>query len=291
MSESIIADFVGSFNSQQSARSEPIKGRILLSRKRLVLAAEEGKTQIPLSSIVDVAVGQVPDELGDFFNSTVTIAFERHDRQSIAAIEADDETIEKFNSVLYKALLNGTEATVKHPARIGGRVTGAEFTPAQLFVKPRQIRFKQPDGEFTIRLATVTGFERLSREIAGATRPVLSTTHNPNGQAVVTLAALPSTRKMNILGRYLRREYREVMDEIRDIDLSDPEKELVVAVYSTGDMEGIPLPKVLDMDASEVELLRSQLEQKGLVSDSEDGLQLTPAGRVVVNNYLEDVND
>ncbi|QSG09748.1 CheF family chemotaxis protein [Halapricum desulfuricans] len=291
MSESIIADFVASFNSQKSARSEPVKGRVLLSRKRLVLVAEEGKTQIPLSSIVDVAVGQVPDELGDFFNSTVTIAFERNDRQFVAAIEADDETIEKFNSVLYKALLNGTEATVKHPARIGGRVTDAAFTPAKLFVNPRYIRFKRQDGEFTIRLATVTGFERLNREIAGATRPVLSTTHNRNGQAVVTLAALPSPRKMNILGRYLRREYREVMEGIRDVDISDVEKELLVTVYSTGDMDGIPLAGVLDAEASEVELLRSRLEQKGLLTDSEDGLQLTPAGRVVVNNHLEDVND
>ncbi|QSG06792.1 CheF family chemotaxis protein [Halapricum desulfuricans] len=291
MSESIIADFVASFNSQKSARSEPVRGRVLLSRKRLVLAAEEGKTQIPLTSIVDVAVGQVPDELGDFFNSTVTVAFERNDRQFVAAIEADDETIEKFNSVLYKALLNGTEATVKHPARIGGRVTGAEFTPAKLFVNPRRIRFKRQDGTFTIRLTTVTGFERLSREIAGATRPVLSTTHNRNGQAIVTLAALPSSRKMNVLGRYLRREYREVMEEIRDVDISDAETELLVTVYSTGDMDGIPLAGVLDLEASEVELLRGRLEEKGLVTDSEDGLQLTPAGRVVVNNHLEDVND
>ncbi|QSG15753.1 CheF family chemotaxis protein [Halapricum desulfuricans] len=291
MSESIIADFVGSFNSQKSARAEPVKGRILLSRKRLVLAAQEGKTQIPLSSIFDVAVGQVPDDLGDFFNSTVTVAFERNDQQFVAAIEADDETIEKFNTVLFKALLNGTDATVKHPARIGGRVTGAEFTPAKLFMEPRQIRLKRPDGEFTIRLATVTGFERLSREISGATRPVLAATHNSNGQAVVTLAALPSSRKMNILGRYLRREYREVMDEIRDIDLSKPEKELLVSVYSTGEMDGIPLAKVLDMETSEVELLRGQLEKKDLLIDGEDGLQLTPAGRVVVNNHLEDVND
>ncbi|MEF8826735.1 MAG: CheF family chemotaxis protein [Halapricum sp.] len=110
MSESIIADFVGSFNSEQSARAEPVKGRILLSQKRLVLASDEGKTQIPLTSIFDVAVGHAPDELGDFFNPTVTVAFERNDRRFVAAIEADgSETIEKFNTVPFKAILNGTE--------------------------------------------------------------------------------------------------------------------------------------------------------------------------------------
>ncbi|MEF8881252.1 MAG: CheF family chemotaxis protein [Halapricum sp.] len=291
MSESIIADFVGSFNSEQSARAEPVKGRILLSQKRLVLASDEGKTQIPLSSIYDVAVGHVPDELGGFFNSTVTVAFERNDRRFVAAIEADDsETIEKFNTVLFKAILNGTESTVKHPARIGGRVTGAEFTPAKLFLKPREIEFRRQEDDFKIHLATVTGFERLSREIAGSERPVLAVKYNPNGQSLLSLVALPSPRKMNILGRYLRREYREVMDDIQDIELSKDEKEMLVAIYSTGDMEGLPLASILNKEASEVELLRKQMEGKGLVVDGEDGLQLTPAGRVVVNNHLEDVN-
>ncbi|MFB6189164.1 MAG: CheF family chemotaxis protein [Halapricum sp.] len=290
MSESIIADFVGTFNSEQSARAEPVKGRILLSQKRLVLASDKGKTQIPLSSIFDVAVGQVPDELGDFFSSTVTVAFERNDNRFIAAIEAEDDTIEKFNSVLFKALLNGTESTVKHPARIGGRVTGAEFTPARLFLKPREIEFRRQENTFRIKLPTVTGFERLTRDIAGSDRPVLAVKHNPGGQAALTLAALPSSRKMNVLGRYLRREYREVMEEIKDVELSKSEKEMLVAIYSSGDMDGIPLASILDKEASEVEMLRGQMESKDLLIDGEDGLQLTPAGRVVVNNHLEDVN-
>lgn len=290
MSESIIADFVGTFNSEQSARAEPVKGRILLSQKRLVLASDKGKTQIPLSSIYDVAVGQVPDELGDFFNSTVTVAFERNDNRLIAAIEAEDDTIEKFNSVLFKALLNGTESTVKHPARLGGRVTGAEFTPAKLFLQPREIEFRRQADSFRIKLSTVTGFERLSRDIAGSNRPVLAVKHNQGGQSVLSLAALLSERKMNVLGRYLRREYREVMEQIQDIELTKDEKGMLVAIYSSGDMEGLPLASILDKEASEVEMLRGQMADKGLVVDGENGLQLTPKGRVVVNNHMEDIN-
>jgi len=41
MSESIIADFVGKFNAEVLTRAEPVKGRVLLSQKRLVLAARE----------------------------------------------------------------------------------------------------------------------------------------------------------------------------------------------------------------------------------------------------------
>ena len=64
MSESVVADFVGTFNSEASVRQEPVKGRILLSERRLVLAADEGKVTIPLSSIFDVSVGTVPTTWG-----------------------------------------------------------------------------------------------------------------------------------------------------------------------------------------------------------------------------------
>jgi helix-turn-helix protein len=75
MSESVIADFVGQFNASVLERTEPETGRVLLSEKRLVLVTDQGKVTIPLTDIFDVAVGHVPPDLGDFFKSTVTIAF------------------------------------------------------------------------------------------------------------------------------------------------------------------------------------------------------------------------
>ncbi|MEA5385818.1 CheF family chemotaxis protein [Haloarculaceae archaeon H-GB2-1] len=121
MSESVIADFVAKFNSEATSQVDPVKGRILLSQKRLVLAASarDDKLTIPLSKIFDIAVGHVPPDLGDFFNSTVTIAFDHKDRRIVAAVEASDEKIQKFSTVLFKAILNGTEMTIKHPARMG----------------------------------------------------------------------------------------------------------------------------------------------------------------------------
>ena len=201
MSESVVADFVGAFNSEASARQEPVKGRILLSERRLVLAADEGKVTIPLSSIFDVSVGTVPDDLGDFFNATVTVAFERNDRRMVAAIEADDEKIEKFTTVLFKAILNGTDMTVKHPSRVGGRVTGESFEPTKLFLKPQAVEFTLADGSVGVDLATVIDFDRLTREVNGADQSVLAVKHTPSGRTLTTLAATQSSRKMSILGR------------------------------------------------------------------------------------------
>jgi len=291
MSESVIADFVGKFNSESSPSGEPVKGRILLSEKRLVLAAhDDEKRTIPLSDVFDVAVDHIPPDLGDFFDSTVTVAFRRGGNRYVAVVEADDEKIEKFSTVLFKVILNGTELTIKHPARVGGRVTDAEFRAAKLFLQPQAVQFKHGDGTVDVGLSTVTGFERSKREIAGTTRPVLEIRHMHDGQSTVTVAAVDEARKMSILGRYVRLEYAELMAELEDIDLTRDRTEILVALYSGAGEEGMSLANVVDKDPSQVTMLLNRMEENGLVADSADGTTLTPKGRVVVSNHLEDVN-
>jgi len=288
MSESVIADFVGKFNASSSERAEPVKARILLSQKRLVMAGDNGKTTVPLSAIFDVAVGQVPPDLGNFFDSTVTIAFRRDGTRHVAVVEADGEKIDKFSTVLFKALLNGTAMTVKHPAQVGGRVTGEEFYAAELFLRPQSVQFKRGEKTFVVTLSTVTDFERTRREIAGTDREVLSVRHMTDGQAVTTLAATDSTRRMELLGRYLRLEYSDIVGDIRDTSLSETETELLVAIYSTG--PGVSLANVVDTDASQVQMLLTDLREKELIADGEQGPELTAKGRIVVSDTLEDVN-
>src|SRR6056297_1089646 len=289
MSESVIADFVGKFNTSAAAGgAEPISGRILLSKKRLVLATDSDKLTIPLSKIFDVAVGKVPPDFGAFFDSTVTIAFNTNSQRHIAAVEASDEKIEKFSTVLFKVLLNGTTMMVKHPAQIGGRVTGEEFHTAKLLLKRRKVVFKGSDTSFTVDLSTVTNFEQKKREIAGATREVLSVRHMQNSQAVTSLAAIDSARKMSLLGRYLRLEYSEITEELEDVDLSEEETELLVAVYSSE--PGVSLAGILDKEPSQVTMMLNDLTEQDLIRDGTDSTQLTAKGRIIVSNKLEDVN-
>ena len=291
MSESAIADFVSTFNSDRMTSAEPVKGRVLLSRKRLVLAVnDDDKLTIPLSSIFDVAVGHVPEDLDGFFQSTVTVAFEEQGQQFIAVIEGGDGKIGKFSTLLFKAILNGTDATIKHPVRVGGRVTDAEFVPAKLALKPQRVQFKTGDGTVDVSLAAVTEFRRTEREIAGATRPVLQVRHMPEGESMLTMAATSSSRKMSILGRYLRLEYSDLMAELEELEISTDEKELLVAIYSGAGNEGISLPQIVDKDPPKVTLTLNHLEEDELVVDAADGTKLTPKGQVVVNKHLEDVN-
>jgi len=291
MSESVIADFVGQFNSEVAKRNEPINGRIILSQKRLVLAAsEDDKLTIPLDDIFDIAIGQVPPDLGDFFASTVTVAFEHGGKRVVAAVEADNEKIEKFSTVLFKAVINGTRTTVRERARVGGRVTDEPFETAQLFLTPGTVEFRRGDDTFAIDLETVSDFDRTSREISGASRPVLVVRHMQDGTAITSMAAVPSKRKLAILGRYLRREYSELMEELKNVDLTQDKKEVLVAMYSTGDMDGMPLASILGKDSSQVSMILQDLGDDGLVQDGSDGPTLTPKGEIVASRHLEDVN-
>lgn len=291
MSESVIADFVAKFNSESTPGAEPVTGRVLLSQKRLVLAANRGeKATVPLSSVLDVAVGQVPADMEEFFDATVTVAFKRDGNRYVAAIEADEEKIEKFSTVLFKALLNGTEMRIKHPARLGGRVTDREFTRAKLAVGSGTVTFKSDERTVGISLSTVTAFDRNEHELGGTTRPMLEVRHVENGQSMLTLAATESARKLSILGRYLRLEYSELMAELEEIDLSAEQKEILVALYSGAGGEGMSIASVVDAEPAQVTMLLNGLEEVGLVTTAGGETTLTPKGRVVVSNHLEDVN-
>jgi len=288
VSESVVADFVARFVPAVGGRSEPIRGRVVLSRKRLVLAESGERTTIPLSGIFDVKLGQAPRELARFFDDVMTVAYERDGTRRVAVVEGDSEIVERFAGVLFKALLSGTSALVVHPARVGGRVTNAPVRETSLRLRPGTVSFRGSGDPVTISLSAVTHFEKHSREVRGRSRPVLSVRHSHEGTAMTTEAILASGRKMNLLGRYLQREYADVMADLEGMDLSSEETEALVALYSAP--EGASLAGLLGADLGTVGVILGRLREKGLVADGENATELTPKGQTVVSTRIEDVN-
>jgi helix-turn-helix protein len=288
MNERVVADFVGEFYLTDMAQAEPVQGRVVMSPKRLVLVGEDGKTSIPTSAVFDVAVGHVPPEMREFFSDSVTIAYDEGDGRRMAIVEGDSDTIEKFATVLFKAILNGCEVTVEHPVRKGGRVVDTPPRRARIRVGDRTLSLSGPEVDLAIGLETITDFARETRTIRGESRAALEVRHIPGTAALVTAVSLPSDRRMNILGRYLRLEYSDLVEELSDIALSNEEVQSLVAIYSAG--EGVDPVTVIEGDASRTTMVLNSLQEKGLVADDETGTVLTPKGRIVVNNRLEEVN-
>lgn len=288
--ENAVADFVGRFarNPSSGVGEEPETARVVMSRKRLVVAGDDRLT-IPLSTVVDVVVGNVPPDLRDLFDSTVTVGY-RADGGGVETvlIEGSEETMDKFRTVLFKCLLNGSKARLKHPARIGGRVTDSPVRTAKLSVTPDRVGFKTRNGTVGIDITAVIDFERTQRAPDGTARPALLIRHADDGQVTMSLIAPSSPRLLNILGRYLRIEYGQLLSEVADIELNDSEKRLLVSVYATGG--DIDFASVLDGDAARATNVVNALREKGLIEETPSGISLTTHGQVVVNQRIEDVN-
>lgn len=288
MSERVVADFVGRFFVTDMSRDDPVRGRIILSPKRLVLVGDDHKETVPTAAMFDIAVGHVPPEMRSFFSDSVTVAYRTDEGRRMVVVEAESETVDKFATVLFKTHLNGRTVTVEHPAERGGRVVDSTVHTAKLAVDDGALAFRGPDVDFRIDLTTVTNFEKGARTLDGERRPALSVRHVPETTALRSVVALPSERVLNLLGRYFRLEYSDIVDSLQDVSLSDEAVQVLVAIYSAG--EGVDPLDVVAADASRTTMVLNGLREKGLVVDGDDGTALTPKGRVVVNSRLEEVN-
>ncbi len=289
MSDPVVADFVAKFNTERLPRGEPITGRVLLSRQELVLAADsEHATSIPLTSISDIGVGQVPEDLGGFFDATITIAFERNDKRFVAAIEAGNETIDKFSSVLFKTLLNGTHVTVKHPASVGGRVLNEPFRDATVQLSDRAVSFDGDTDSAAIEMGGVVGFDRMRQDIDGTTYPLLIVHHLVDSSAHLSLIAMESPRKLSILGRYLRQAYSKHRGELEDVELGATETKILIALFA-GARGRETLSELLDVDTSKITLLVQKLVDAGLVVDGAEHPTLSLKGHICVYSHADEV--
>ena len=288
MSEAVVADFVGRVVTPETDSEEPVSGRVLLSRRRLVLATGEAQTTIPLASVFDVAIGTVPGDLQAFFSDSVTVAYERGDTQATALVEGAPEDLDRFLRLLFATLLADVTVTVRHPAAVGGRVLDSTDHPATISIATGSITFDGRGRSTTVDLAAVVDYDRTTRTVDGARRPAIVFRHVPDGQTVTSIVTVPEPRSMTILGRYLKREYAAVLEDLEEISLSPEALEILVSIHAAGG--SAPLSDIVTGDASRTALLLDTLREDGLVVDGEAGPTLTRSGTMAVTSRLEQVN-
>lgn len=287
---SVLADFTAQFAVEADTIETPTTGRVVLRKDQLVLVATaDEQLAVPLSSVFDVRTGTVPQLFDPLPGTPVTLAFERAGTKEVALIATDDQTVRKFTTILFKTMLNGTHATLKHPAKLGGRVLDAEFGSAVLAVERERLTFETGEGPVVIALDGVIDFSREHRRIDGLDRSVVIVDHVRTGDTITTVAATESGRTLSVLGRYLRREYDKQMATLRDLSLSEAETELLTTIYSTGD-RNVSLASVLGINPERVRKLLHALHEKGLIESGEHAPVLTSTGQIVVTQYLERVN-
>jgi helix-turn-helix protein len=291
MGEATLADFVGKFDAEVSGWDDPKEGRVILGEHQLVLAAEkDDKVSIPLSSVFDINFDANPQIFDPLPGTPLTVAYEHDGGRSVAVIASEEATALKFHTVLFKTILNGTGVVIKHPARRGGRVTNMLFHSGTLSLSQGGVRLTSDNATVQIEPSAVTAFDRETRDVSGKNRPIFVVRHMQDGTALTTLVATNSNRTLSLLGRYLRRHYDELMSSLAGINLTEVEIETLVTIYSTGGGSVGVLAGVVDAGPRGIKKLLQSLHDDALVRPTDGGAELTTRGQVVVNHYMDRVN-
>ena len=288
MEESVVADFVGRVHTPDLGSDEPATGRVLLSQRRLVLATDAEKTTIPLTEVFDIVVGTVPGDLQSFFSDSVTVAYTQDGTRRTALVEGEPDDMEQFTRLLFKALLRNVTVTVRHPAKVGGRVTDATDHTAAVTLSPGAIGFTNCPEPFRVKLSSVIDYERTNRTLAGTRRPALVFRHVLDTQTVTSITTVPDERTLNVLGRYIKLEYDEVMEDLEEFDPTEEQLEILVSIYSAGGEANIA--DVVTGDVTQTSMILDTLREEELVVDGASGAALTRKGQMIVTSYLESVN-
>ena len=288
---SVLADFTAQLITETPTAPEPTTARIILGSEQLVLAVSENEKEVvPLSDIMDINPGSVPQIFESPSGKPVTTAYTHEHNRQVALIAGNENAITKFTSILFKTILNGTNTIVKHPAKLGGRTVDSDFRGGILGIKRGLVRIDTEEGPITIDTEKIIDFNRDTRSIDGTDRPVLIADHMRNGEAISTIIAANSGQTFAILGRFLRIQYSKHMSALQQLSLSEEETELLTTIYSTGEKD-TTLAKVTGIDPQKLKSLLHALHEKELIESNKEKPVLTSKGQVVVNQYLERVNN
>jgi hypothetical protein len=284
--ERSLGDFRGRFarvvrNGRQIDDADWTGGRILLSNRRLVLAAGGGKRTIPLSAIEDVGgrfdanqrIAAVALYLGLAVGDDVFV---------VAPREAE---FEPFRSAVFSALLDQEIVLVRHPAVAGGVIQNTEWERARLKVDDTSLLMATVNSRFVkIPLDDVGSIDTTERTIIDETRPVVEIEHTDEGTSVVTYVA-PSPRVATVLAVFLQGGED---DERVGEQLDTTAKQVLMALYSG--VSPFDIPDFIGADVDEVEDMFVDLVELGVLDELRvrREVALSARGRHIATDAIAD---
>jgi len=256
-----LADQRGKFarvvvDGRKVADVEWISGRILLSNRRIVLASNEGKRAIALDDLVGIKsrqdaaqpLAQVSNYISLQMGTDVTLVS-----------PADHEVFERK---LYSAVLDQQVILAKHPAVEGGVVQDTDWEKGRLKIDEGDVALALASGTFVeIDVDDVGTVEESDRQVKGDERPVLEVEHTEDATAVQTYITAP-VRHVGILGGLLRKGEAK---NTTDVELSDAENEVLMALYSG--VSPFQIPEFVGMDVETVEEIYDRLIEQGILEE------------------------
>lgn len=269
----------------QSLTGEPVTARVSLGDTRLSIAADGIAGQIELANVFDAKLGPPPQAARSVFDGTVlTVGFERDRQRAVLFVGGDETTLTRVAGLLYRRLLDGEQVAVRHPAEVGGRVTGATFDIGTLHVVPDRVGCTDVETPFELDLETVVDFSRSVDELLGDEQSIIRMTYVRAGVAVSLDLALNPPRRQHLLGRHLQRRYRETRRAVRQLEVPPAGVRALTRLYS---LQGSTDPgSLLSADPTATPTLLRALAERDLVEATDDEVALTPRGWILVTEHV-----
>ncbi|WP_136690135.1 CheF family chemotaxis protein [Halorhabdus amylolytica] len=258
---------------------EWIPGRLVLSNKRLVLASNEGKQTIPVSEIRSIRTRQNVTEAIAQVSGYISI---QTGRNVLLLAPADEEA---FAENLFSARLDQQVVLAKHPAVKGGVVQDTSWEKARVKVGEDAVELAISTGEFVeIKLDDVGTVAETERTVMGKERSVLEAEHAIKRTSVKTYLS-GSASDCSVLASLLRSGDQHVES---DIDLSEDEREVLMALYSG--VSPFEIPDFVGLDVEEVEDIFDRLADQGVVEKvrTRREVGLKPRGRSIASEAIAD---
>lgn len=279
-----IADATGKFtqvvtDGRKVPDLEWISGRILLSNRRLVLASNEGKRTIPLSQIQSITSRQDAARPLAKVSNYITLQM----GGDVMLVSLTDH--ESFERNLYRAILDGEVVLVKHPAVEGGVVRDTGWEKGRVKIEEASVALALTSGQFVeIEIDDVGTLETTETGVRGETRTVAEVGHTQEGTAVETHVSGVG-RHVTVLASLLRKgEERNTTD----IDLTERENEVLVALYSG--VSPFQIPEFVGMDVDTVEEIFDGLIGEGILEERgiRREVELKARGRHIASEAMDE---
>ncbi|MWV63626.1 chemotaxis protein CheF1 [Halorubrum sp. JWXQ-INN 858] len=219
-----------------------VPGRVLLSNRRLILADNDGKRTVPLSKLQ--GLGGRHDANQSITRVSNYVSFDLGEQVLLVAAADHDG----FERDVYRALLDQRTLLAKHPAVAGGVVQETEWEQARVKIDENGLSAALEGGAFVeFDLDDISGLDAARRTVAGEKKPVIEVSHTDGGTSIEThLAGRPD--RVRFVEAWLRKGEER---SSTNVDLSDRDREVLMALYSGVSPFEIPAFLGLDVDVAE----------------------------------------
>ena len=255
-------------------------GRVVLSNKRLVFVGNGGKRTIPLSKVDGVGGRYDSNQSVQRVSNYVSLRL----GEDVFLVAAEDH--EAFRTDLYSAFLDRQVIYACHPAVAGGVVQDTEWEKARLKVEGDGISVAQQSGAFVrLELDDIGTIEESERTVFDEKRRIIEAEHTDDGDTSVRTYLSGESWHVAVIKSFL--EQGQTRNE-GSIDLSESEREVLMALYSG--VSSFEVPNFLGMDVDRVEETFERLVDLEVLEEVRlrREVSLKPRGRNIASEAMNE---